>query len=105
MSFLLKGAKETLYMTLLNVWNKPDGWRESWFADRTQLEWPPSSALSINWYRAMRIEDVPQTSGVVLSRVTTGPRKSWKSHGKVTHNVVKFKDTPARREDCENCCF
>jgi len=53
----------------------------------------------------MRIEDVPQTSGVVLSRVTTGPRKSWKSHGKVTHNVVKFKDTPARREDCENCCF
>ena len=30
----------------------------------------------------MRIEDVPQTSGVVLSRVTTGPRKSWKSHGK-----------------------
>ena len=23
-------------------------------------------------------------------RVTTGPGKSWKSHGKVTHNVVKF---------------
>ena len=33
---------------------------------------------------------------LLLNRVTTGPGKSWKSHRKVTHNVVKFFTTALR---------